>query len=292
MTRKTLAYMAYPALAAATWASNIVAGRYLVGGGHLDGVTLSFYRFLLATPLIAAGIAFTGGSIKPKGLLHKLALAGLLGVAGFNALLYTSLGYISAATTAFIASTATPLTYLIAWLAGRTRLRPLPLAGVGLSLLGVYILLREGMRVWGALGILLAFMAAASWSLYTLVVDGVQGRYSPGEALYWTMLFGTLALAPVGARPASLGPLEWILVAYVALVPGILGYLAWNIGVKALGPALPSIFIPVIPLLATVMEAILLGAEPGRSVILGGGIIVMGVGLVVYNRIKGSSGGG
>ncbi len=285
--RRSIAYMVYPAMAAATWASNIVAGRYLVGGGHLDGITLSFYRFLMATPLLAIGLSLAGEAPKPRGMLGKLALAGLLGVAAFNSLLYSSLGYISAAATAFMATTATPITYLIAAAVGRERLRTTPMAGVALSLAGVYVLLREGIKVWGLLGLALALLAAVSWSIYTIIVDGVQEAYSPGEALFWTMAFGTIALAPLGLNRVSIGPLEWAIVLYVVIVPGILGYLAWNIGVKALGPALPSIFIPTIPLLATLMEAAILGAKPGSGIVLGGGLIVAGVGLVIYDRIKG-----
>ncbi|MEB3860942.1 MAG: DMT family transporter [Desulfurococcales archaeon] len=285
---RSIAYMIYPAVAAATWASNIVAGRYLVGGGHLDGATLSFYRFLIATPLLAIGLALAGETPRPRGMLGRLALAGLLGVAAFNTLLYSSLGYISAAATAFMATTATPITYLIAAATGRERLRAIPMAGVALSLAGVYVLLREGIRVWGLLGLALALLAAVSWSIYTIIVDGVQRMYSPGETLFWTMAFGTVALAPLGLNRVDVGPLEWALILYVAVVPGILGYLAWNIGVKVLGPALPSIFIPTIPLLATLMEISLLGAKPGGGVALGGGLIVAGVGLVIYERIKGS----
>ncbi len=286
-----LVYMLLPLFAAITWASNIVVGRFLVGGGVVDGIRLSFLRFLVATPLMGVALALLHGLHVPRGGLRYLAIAGLLGVASFNVLLYTSLGYISAATVSFIASTATPFTYILAAIVGRESLRPLPLAGVGVSIVGVYILLREGIAVWGVEGVILALLAALSWSLYTIVVDRIQGNVEPVDTLFWTMFFGTLALAPLGldglGGAVSMPMYAWLLILYVAVVPGIMGYLAWNLGVERLGPALPSIFIPLIPLMATIMEVYLLGAELGGTTIVGGALIILGVSIVVGERVMG-----
>ena len=287
---RSLVYMLFPLFAAVTWASNIVVGRFLVGGGVVDGIRLSFLRFLVATPLMGAALALLHGLRAPRGSLRYLAVAGLLGVASFNVLLYTSLGYISAATASFIASTATPFTYMLAAVVGRETLRPLPLAGVGVSIVGVYVLLREGIAVWGVEGVILALLAALSWSLYTIVVDRVQGSVRPVDTLFWTMVFGTLALAPVGfdglEGVASIPPYAWLLIVYVAVVPGIMGYLAWNLGVERLGPALPSIFIPLIPLIATIMEVYILGTEPRGATIAGGALIILGVSIVIGERVR------
>jgi len=284
-----LRYIVYPAFSAVAWASNIVAGRYLVGGGFVDGFSLSFARFAIATPILYIVMRVGGGGPGLKGGLARLILIGFLGVALFNAALYSSLAYITAAAASFIASTATLFTYLIAFAIGRVRVGYRAIVGIITSILGVYVLLRSGIRVWGFNGILLALTASLSWSIYTIIVDSLQESYNPGETLFWAMLFGTIMLAPA-FRPDTVNtmmdPIVAVLIVYVAVVPGLLGYLLWNIGVERLGPALPSIFIPVIPLMATIMEALLLGVKPSRDMIVGGLLIVTGILVILYERFR------
>ena len=279
-------YSLLPAIAVTTWASNIVAGRYLVGKGFIDGVTLSLARFLIATPALALLLAPRG--LRPPGRdIHLLAAAGLLGVTIFNTALYSSLAYISAAAASFIASLATPATYAIAVAIGRDKPSPRLASGILLSILGVYILLRGGIKVWGATGVILALSAALAWSLYTVIVDSLKSRYTPEETLLWSMAAGTIGLAPLGYQGLhnavdSTATLAIIL--YVAIVPGLLGYLLWNIGVKNLGPSLPSIFIPLIPLLTTIMETILLKTRPTQETIIGGALIITGIIIIITRR--------
>jgi len=78
----------------AAWSTNYVAGRRLAALGA-DPLALSLVRFTAAPHHIR-----TNRAPPYRGALAQLAVAGLLGVAAFNAFLYTALHYMTAAAAA------------------------------------------------------------------------------------------------------------------------------------------------------------------------------------------------
>ncbi len=287
-----LGYVIYPIISVVTWASNIVVGRRIVAYYGIDGITLGFLRFLIATPLLALFLAYKGQLAKPSPrMIIVLFLAGLFGIAGFNSLLYMSLGYITGGTASFLAMMVIPITYVLSVLAGKERATPSGVAGVALGLAGVYIILSESIALENLTGTLLALAAAASWSIYTMILSSWR---DPGlddaNTLLYTMAWGTLALAPIadpGAASKALEPVVAALILYVAVVPGILGYLTWNIGVSKLGPFIPSMFIAAIPALTVIMESMLLGESITARTLAGGALVIASIIVVTYARFKG-----
>ncbi|MFZ8809887.1 MAG: hypothetical protein ACO2PN_17515 [Pyrobaculum sp.] len=112
--------VSYALFSVAAWSTNYLVGRFLVAGG-VDSVAMSI---AIATPPLFLMARFPPCS----DAVRRLALLGLLGVAGFNLLLYSSLAYV----TVVLESQATQL--LEAALAWR---RPSSLAAVA----GAYLTL-------------------------------------------------------------------------------------------------------------------------------------------------------
>ncbi len=277
----------YPLFSVVSWGSNAVAGRFLALSG-LDGLTLSLARFLLATPLLLAAAYLSSGLRLPRGIstMALLVVAGATGIAGFNYFFYSSLELVDAATTAFIASLATPLTYTASVLLGYERLTVRGASGIAASIAGLYLLLGPTLEGGNVLGPLLAFGAALSWTIYTLIVKRLVGVLGPLEMLAWASAAGTLMLLVAGWRglleaAPHLTPLQWLTIVYVAVVPGFLGYLTWNYGVERIGPAKSAVFIPGVPLTATILGAVLLGEILTPLEALGGLLIVVGIYVVV-----------
>ncbi|MCE4611321.1 MAG: DMT family transporter [Desulfurococcales archaeon] len=279
----------FPLIATVSWGTNAVAGRILVGGGYIDGVSLTFVRFALATPLILLAASALGEKVRgePRDVAIA-AILGLLGVSGFNVFFYTALGYMEAALVSLITSLITPMTYIAGVILGMDKLDTRGVAGVLLAVGGTYLVLNPGSSSINLIGALLAFGAALSWTVYTLAVKGVASRMGPTAALFWSSLLGTLVVAPLsleGLEHARITYLSIALIVYVAIVPGAVGYAAWNLGVKLSGPVLPSIFIPLVPLTATILAWILLGEVLTPIQVLGGLLIVIGIILVVTRRV-------
>ncbi len=278
----------YPLVAAASWGTNAVAGRFLVGQGHIDGVALTLLRFALATPLILAAAVFMGERVRaPLRDVLVASLLGVFGVAGFNVFFYSALGYMEAALVSLITSLITPMTYVAGILLGMDRLDLKGGAGVALSLAGAYLILGPTGSDVSHIGALLAFAAAVSWTIYTLGIRGVASRMGPTASLFWSSLLGTIVITPLayeGIASAEYNWVVWALILYVAVVPGALGYAAWNLGVRLIGPVTPSIFIPVVPLTATMLAWLILGETLTPAQMLGGFLIISAILLVVTRR--------
>ncbi len=281
----TLALL-YPLFAVTTWGTNIVAGRFLVYTHGVSGIALSYLRFLLAVPMLLALAIVTMNSrvakINAKDL-PLLGVGGLLGVALFNVMLYSSLEYITASTSAFLASMSSPITYIILVVAGLEKAELKPITGVILSITGLYILLANGIGVYSVKGVLYALIAALSWSGYTILVKILSSKYNPLQILVWATITGTIMLTPATVNEKLLytDPIIISLILYIAAVPGALGYLAWNIGVEKAGPTKSAVFIPCVPLVATSLGLVLLGEPLSASQFIGGVLIVVGILMVI-----------
>ncbi|BAN90319.1 DMT family transporter [Aeropyrum camini] len=282
-----------PALAAISWGTNAVAGRYLVGGGHIDGVTLTLVRFALATPLIGVSAFYIARDkmFNPdRSLMGWSAVLGLLGITGFNIFFYSALGHMDASITALVTALATPLTYMAAVVLGLEKATLLATAGALVSVAGTYLVLSPspGSNV-SLLGFLLAFGAALSWVVYTIILRVKLAGYDQNVVMFWTSLFGTIftipayaALAPGGGL--RLGPVEAALILYVAAVPGALGYTLWNLGVEKVGASKSAVFIPLVPLTAAILGWLLLGETLTIRQLVGAALIIAGIIAVVWRR--------
>ncbi len=275
----------YPIFAVVTWGTNIVAGRFLVYNHGVSGIALSYLRFLLATPILLL-LTMTALNRPIRVSLKDipmLALGGFLGVALFNVMLYTSLEHITASTTAFLASMSSPITYILLVLAGAERLKVKPLSGVFFSIIGLYFLLSNGLGIHDIIGVLYALIAAIAWSGYTILVKVLSTRYDPLYILLWSMVTGTLILTPISINEKLVysEPVIIALILYIAMVPGALGYLTWNIGVKKAGPTKSAVFIPCVPLVAASLGLVLLGEPLSTVQFIGGILIVIGIFLVI-----------
>ncbi|MCE4603892.1 MAG: DMT family transporter [Aeropyrum sp.] len=282
--------LVYPALATISWGTNAVAGRILVGEGHIDGITLTFVRFSLALPLlgiVALATRRSGDweSLVRSGPMLTTAVLGLLGIAGFNILFYTALGLMEASLVSLLTSLATPLTYIMAVLISIDVLTASGLAGTLSSFAGTYFVL--GPRLNGEyLGGVLAIGAAVAWSLYTIILRTRLPARNQNIVIALTTFWGTLFTAPAvvvsgGPQLGNIGLREVLLILYVAVVPGAIGYTLWNIGVEKVGAARSAIFIPLVPLTAALLGVVLLGEKLTPLQAFGGLLILAGIVLVV-----------
>ena len=262
--------VSYALFSVAAWSTN-----YLVAGG-VDPVAMSILRFAIATPLL-----FLMARFPPyRDDARRLALLGLLGVASFNLLLYSSLAYVTAAVASLFVVLASPATQLLEAALARRRPGGVALLGSLAAVAGAYLTLEPYLAVRSYLGPLLAALATLSWAVYTVLVRGVYRLYSPIEAMAWISLFGLATMSPTAAasRPETLAHLLVLaLVAYVAAVPGALAYAAWNVAVQKAGPRRSAAVLPLIPVLTTLLSYLLLGEALTATQLIGMAVAVAGV---------------
>ncbi|MDT9631866.1 DMT family transporter [Pseudomonas sp. JV449] len=243
---------------------------------------LALLRFLIAS-LFMGGVALVMGIGRPR--LRDVPWLLVLGVFGVF-LHHTSLNYgqqwVTAAASSVLAQSAPLFSVLIAFLCLKERVSAWRWGCVLLGLLGVLVV------IWGDQGLgeidprgLLILLAAVSWSVYFALQKHYAHRYSPLTMACYMVWAGTLMLCVnLPGLPAAVvqAPLaENVAVLVLGIFPSALAYLAWGYVLKHVEVSRASVAMYLIPPVAMVMAATLLGEHIAVQVMLGAVIVLASV---------------
>lgn len=284
------------------WAGNAVVGRY--AADLIEPLLLNMLRWVGAGLLLAplGWRVFADPRSRQRIVRHAryFALLGLLGVGAFNALQYTALKTTSAINATLILASGPVWSLAIGAVLYRKPVQRAEVLGALMSLTGVMVVISGG-RLDGLLklqlvpGDLILLVAVAGWSFYTWMLarppvglkDDGAGDWNWAESLMvqivigaaWASLAaglqGGLAAEGLG-RPQWGWPLAAVLV-YVMVLPSIVAYRCWGLGVQRAGPTLATFFANLAPVFAALMSTALLGEAPGWHHALAFGLIVAGI---------------
>ena len=227
-------------------------------------------------------------ALRYEGRFLQGALLGLIGITGFNVLVWYGLTFTRPEHAAIIMGIQTPLTALGVWLTRGVRPAGFTLACTAVAFSGVVLVVTRGDPVnafeGGALvGDLLVFLGALAWVTYTFASARFTG-WSPIRFTVLTVLPGGVGLlvvnavaiaAGIGTLPSAqaLGAIAWQIV-YFAVGTVVLGVLGFNFSVKYLGPLNTMLMLNLIPVGVFVIEAALgrsfaLAEIAGASLVIG-----------------------
>ena len=230
----------------------------------------------------------------PRGDLGPLLLASLLNVTGWHLGTAFGLTFMGAGRASIIAFTMPVWASLFGVLVLGERLTRVRLAGLGLGVAGLGVLLvpelgRIGASPWGAV---LMLVAAASWAGGTVAVKARRWGLDTAALSGWQLVFGGI---PVALGWALLGRPETLLTAswgslggalYAMLIPMIYCYWAW-FRIVALFPAsLAAIGTLAIPVIGVFSSALLTGERVGPGEIAGLVLVVAALVLVLMVPAK------
>lgn len=276
-------------LAPLCWAGNIVLARGVID--LIPPISFAFWRWTLAFAIV---LPFAWGHIRRhradvRRSWKTLLLLSLLGISGFNTLLYTAVHSTTAINGALIQTAMPAVIILISLLFYRQKSSVVQLGGVLLTVSGAGLIVLRGspanlLRLYFAPGDLLVIAAVVLYALYSVLLRERPAMH-PLVFLAVTFGLGALGIAPlflwelfaVGAPT-----LDWQVVAsilYVAIFPSILAYFCWNRGVELIGANRAGLFINLVPLFASALAVILLGESiewfhfAGMALIFGGVLI-------------------
>ena len=271
------------------WAGNFIVGK-AVSNQHIP-IGLSFWRWFLATliftPFVLKAI------IKEKDIilkhLPKIVILSLLSISAFNSLAYISLQYTSALNATILNSFIPIFILIIVSLFFKEKISKYQVIGIFISLLGVFIILsRLDINIIKNItfnkGDLWMLLAALDWAMYSILLKYLR----PTELRAMTflgimMILGTIFLIPVYlANPfnesmITLNKDVIYALAYIAIFPSIISYLAWNYGLQKIGAALGGQYIHLMPIFGALMAVVFLDEKIELYHILGG--IGIGLGL-------------
>lgn len=267
----TLFLLTFPPL---SWAGNAIVGR--LAAGAVPPVTLNFVRWLLAGILLAP-YAWRG-VVEHRATLRRhtgvIVAMGVLSIASYNALQYLALTTSTPINVTLIGA-STPLFLLVI---GATcfgeRVKPWHVVGALLCLVGVCFVLVRGepgrlAQLDFVAGDLFMLAATIAWSAYTWLLRKQRPALPLPVLLFAQIVTGLMASAPVTAWELMTlqQPLQWngkvaAILLYVATIPSLLAYFAWDRAIARAGAQLPVFFITLTPVFAALLSTLLLGDWP------------------------------
>lgn len=274
---------------------NIISCKNISIDGNITPMALFCLRSFGATALFWLWSAVTGRKERiEKGDFWKIALASFLG------LFLTQVSFLFAITKttaidASIMSTLSPImTLIISAIVIKERITWSGVAGIALSLTGVFILIfncvsirsgADSTSVWGIIGMIINTLSFAS---YVGIFKPLIQKYSVVTFMKWMFLFSSLMALPFsfGAFSASnlaAVPMDvmWQ-VLYVVVFATFVAYFLIPIGQKRLRPVVVCMYTYVQPVIAMVI-ALAMGLDTLNALkIMSTVLVFTGVSLVNF----------
>ncbi len=280
----TLLMLVFPLV----WAGSFIAGKWALR--DFSPEVTSLLRFAMAS-VVLFPFAFrkpsAPGAWAPKNLA-VVFLLGLTGMFAYHVLFYYSLKYTSAANSSLIISTDSLITVLLAVIFLKERLTWRKGAGIALGFAGVVWVVSEG--ALGQLltrgpnaGDLLAFGAALSWGIYSVLSKPVAHLFPAFDLSLLTYVVGAVLLTPWLLAPGAAAsvahgtPAGWASVAYMALFATGIGYYLYMKGIHVLGAVATAKFIFLVPVYVMGMAWAFLGEPITLQKLLAAGVIIAGL---------------
>lgn len=276
----------------AVWGTTFVQTKVLINAG-MQPEEIFLYRFVLAYLII---IPLAGKRLFLDNWRDELALL-LLGVTGGSlyfvtentALIY---GYCSNVS---LLVCVTPLTTALAmrWVYPVERPGRGVLIGSCVALVGVAMVVFNGNFVLklSPLADGLAFAACLCWTLYSLLMQYVQPRYSTMLIMRKVFGYGILTILPLFiSRPPRIellldgGPVVWGNVLTLGCVASMLCYTLWNYVLKRLGTVRATNFIYFNPVVTMVCSWIVLDERITWMALLGAALVLLGMFVAEKNK--------
>jgi drug/metabolite transporter (DMT)-like permease len=268
------------------WAGSFSVIKELLDDG-VEAFDIAVARYAIAAP----GFAFV--LWRARGLpgltrrdFARLSAAGLLVVVGYHLSLNVGTRYTTSGIAALVVALAPGMTLLLATLLGLDRMTTRRIVGLATAFVGVAVVVSLGtgetLSLKSVKGPLVVVGAPLSFALYNVLLKPLLARYDLLALTAATSLVGTLGLLPflrgstidlAGGLPAK----DAALLLYLGVLATLLGYIAWSVGLKALGPTRAVAYTYAISPLAVVIGAVVLDEPVTPWLALGAALVVGGI---------------
>ena len=284
------------------WGASWPAGRTLAQA--MPPLSGSAWRFTLAALLLVVWMGWQRRQTSPLPRLTQrqwlaLALAGVIGVAGYAVFFMMALQRVEASRAAVVVTTNPVFTTLLAAWLFKEKFNARIAIGMACALIGAATVLTHG-APWklftGGVGVgeWLLVGCIATWVGYTLIARALLGDIDSLAATAITSVFGTgvlwaVALAVdgvpvVSGSISSLSAAGWASMVFLAVGSTVLAYAWYFRGVAVLGAGTAASYISLVPLFGVASSVLVLGESLDASLLVGGALAVAGV--VLTNRAR------
>ena len=271
-------------LAATFWGLNFAATKYAAAA---------------ISPLMLVAIRFTVGGLllllvlrllEPKSKLARsdllpMAALGCFGVATAQTGFTFGVSLSSAASTGLIFATAPVWGLLLGAALGLERPTWKGVLGVGFSIVGVAVVVLDGLTSGNAnfVGNLLVLVAAICVGAYAVLSMPLLERHTPLAVATYPILFGTPLLLLVSfpqllsLQWGNVGAGPWAAVAFSAVFATAFTFAAWQRGISRIGANRVLVYQYLITVVGVTSGIVFFGETLGINKIAGGVVILIGV---------------
>jgi drug/metabolite transporter (DMT)-like permease len=280
----------WPLSVALIWGGNFVAYKLVLR--ELPPLAIVGTRFALTTPLLLMVLRLMGRCGLPaRQHWRALAWAGLVVMGGQQISFMYAVNLTTASEAALTISTAPIFTALLAVALGQERLTPLNWLGVVAGFGGVALVVLGGAPApqaasqrWA--GDLLMLFSAFLYGYFMVLAKPLVERHGGLVMVTYVYCLASLVIIPV-ALPQLLEvawrqvtPRAWaLLVGYIVLLAGAYGFTAWYTTIGRTSAAATAVYQYLVPVVAMLSAALLLGEHPTGLQLVGATIALLGVGL-------------
>jgi probable blue pigment (indigoidine) exporter len=206
---------------------------------------------------------------------------GTLNVGVFFALIYLVAQLLPTSLASTVMATSPVVMMLLAWLLAGERLRAVPLAGAGVGLAGVVLLLATDATAVDPLGVAASVAAMLLSSLGYVLAKRWRDDTEVLAVTAWQLIAGGLMLVPaallVEGAPPALGAVEIAGFAYVGLVATALAFVAWFSGLAHLPAGTVGLIGLLNPVTGVLLGTLLAGEVLGTWQLAGLGLVLVGI---------------
>ena len=273
----------------------------LVFAATFWGLNFAATKYATATipPLALVALRFTVGGLllllvlrilEPKSRLRRtdllpMAALGCLGVATAQTGFTFGLSLSSAGSTGLIFATAPVWGLLLGAVLGLERPTWKGVTGVGLSILGVALVVLDGLTSGHAslAGDLFALVAASCVGAYAVLSMPLLERYTPLAVATYPVLFGIPFLLLLSSPQllslewGSVGIGPWAAIAYAGVFATAFAFSAWQRGISRIGANRVLVYQYLITIVGVTSGIVFFGETLSVNKIVGGAVILLGV---------------
>ena len=274
-------------LAILFWSGNTVVGRAV--RTEMPPLAFAFWRWFTASVIISfisiPHLKKDWNTIKRNWPI--LILLSAIGIASFNALLYSGLQW-TIAINAFLLQTMMPVFIVsLSFLLFKEKVTAGQILGVLICLAGAAVIITEGdPAILYSLSInhgdIYIFIAVVLYAGYSVMLR----KRPPVHQLSFmavTFTLGTLLLLPLylwetlSGRPIEFSGTSVLAVGYVALFPSIVSYFCFNRGIELVGANRGGMFMYLMPVFGSILAIIFLDETIRWYHLAGIGLIMPGL---------------
>lgn len=278
------------------WSGNFIIGRYI----HEDitPVALAFFRWLgvvlIMLPIFLKKFHHLFRVLKSNFFI--INFLALLGITGFNTILYTGLNHTTATNALLINSSIPVLILVFSFFILKVPIIFKQFIGILLSTFGVIFLIIKGDLVTLSIlelniGDIWIIASSLTWAMYSVVVRFRPKELNDIEFFTLIVYIGFLWLIPIyitfdGNIQADMLLVKeyYFVFIYISLFTSVLSYYFWHQGINTIGANKTGQFTHLMPLFGAILAYIFLDEMLQPFHVIGAFFIAIGIYLSLFSK--------